>query len=193
MVALLDRMASISEEMGLSVNRSFGPVQSHVPCSKAMVVDRSGKLELTGALDLETVDNFVYLGSIISNDGSCEKEVRRRIGMAKSAMAQLDKVWKDRNISVKTKTKLVRTLFSIFSYGAETWSLKAADRKRTDAFEMWCWTKMLRIPWTVFRTNVSILQELQISSRLSSECLRRILQYFVHIARKDGDNLAGSL
>ncbi|KAJ8724798.1 hypothetical protein PYW07_015756 [Mythimna separata] len=181
MVALLDRMERISEEMGLSVNRSK---------TKVMVVDRSGKLELTGALDLETVDNFVYLGSIISNDGSCEKEVRRRIGMAKSAMAQLDKVWKDRNISVKTKTKLVRTLvFSIFSYGAETWSLKAADRKRIDAFEMWCWRKMLRIPWTAFRTNVSILKELKISSRLSSECLRRILKYFGHIARKDGGNL----
>ncbi|KAA5661874.1 hypothetical protein F3G64_34070 [Pseudomonas aeruginosa] len=110
--------------------------------------------------------------------------------MAKSAMTQLGKIRRDRNISVKVKTKLVRTLvFSIFSYGAETWSLKSADRRRIDAFEMWCWRKMLRIPWTAFRTNVSILQELKISSRLSSECLRRILEYFGHIARKDGSNL----
>lgn len=76
MVALLDRMEQISEEMGLSINRSK---------TKVMVVDRSGTLELTGALNLEVVDNFIYLGSSVANDGSCEKEVRRRIGMAKSA------------------------------------------------------------------------------------------------------------
>ncbi|XP_037876471.1 uncharacterized protein LOC119630619 [Bombyx mori] len=138
MVALLDRMERISKKMGLSINKSK---------TKVMVVDRSGKLEPTSALDLEIVDNFNYLGSNISNNGSCEKEVRRRIGMTKSAMTQLGKIWRDRSISVKTKTKLVRTLvFSIFSYGAETWSLKSADRRRIDAFEMWCWRKMLRIP-----------------------------------------------
>ncbi|XP_062527082.1 uncharacterized protein LOC134199679 [Bombyx mori] len=98
MVALLDRMERISKEMGLSINKSK---------TKVMVVDRSGKLELTGALDLEIVDNFNYLGSNISNNGSCEREVRRRIGMAKSAMTQLGKIWRDRNISVKTKTKLI--------------------------------------------------------------------------------------
>ncbi len=181
MVALLGRMEQISEEMGLCINRSK---------TKLMVVDRSGRLELTGALDLEVVDNFIYLGSNISNNGSCEREVRRRIGMAKGAMTQLGKIWHDRNISTRTKTRLVRTLvFSIFCYGAETWSLRAADRKRIDAFEMWCWRRMLRIPWTAFRTNVSILRELKISSRLSSVCLRRVLEYFGHIARKEGNNL----
>ncbi|XP_062532329.1 uncharacterized protein LOC134201487 [Bombyx mori] len=110
--------------------------------------------------------------------------------MAKSSMSQLQKIWKNRGIGLKTKTRLVRTLvFSIFLYGAATWTLKAADRMRIDAFEMWCWRRMLRIPWTAFRTNVSILKQLGIKIRLSTVCLKRILEYFGYIARKDGDNL----
>ena len=181
MVTFLTRMGRISEEMGLSINRSK---------TKLIIVDRSGKLELNGSLNFELTDNFIYLGYSISNNGSCEVEVRRRIGMAKSAMSQLDRVWKDRSISITTKSYLVRTLvFSIFIYGAETWTLKKADRDRIDAFEMWCWRRMLNIRWTAHRTNASILSKLKIKTRLSTTCLRKILEYFGHIARKDGDNL----
>ncbi|CAH2210972.1 jg14263 [Pararge aegeria aegeria] len=143
-----------------------------------------------GSLNLEIVENFIYLGSNISATGSCETEVRRRIGLAKSAMSQLHRTWKDRNISIKTKVRLVRALiFPIFTYAAETWTIKAADRQRIDAFEMWCWRRMLRIPWTARRTNASILRQLKITRRLSTTCLKRILEYFGHIARRDGDNL----
>lgn len=181
MVELLARMERISMELGLQINHAK---------TKLMVVDRAHNLELTGALNLETVDDFIYLGSYISNTGSCEKEIRRRIGMAKNAMSQLQKIWRDRNISRNTKVKLVNTLvFSIFGYGAETWTLRKADRARIDAFEMWCWRKMLQIPWTAFRTNESILRELKIKTRLSTTCLRRVLEFFGHIARKDGNNL----
>ncbi|XP_072934917.1 uncharacterized protein [Epargyreus clarus] len=181
MCALLDRMEKKSAELGLSINKSK---------TKVMVVDRANKLELRGLLGLQIVENFIYLGSDISSNGSCEGEIRRRISMAKNAMSQLQTIWKDRNISTRTKTKLVRTLvFSIFMYGTETWTLKAADRKRIDAFEMWCWRKMLRIPWIAHRTNVSILKQLSIRTRLSTICLQRILEYFGHIARKSGDNL----
>lgn len=84
----------------------------------------------------------------------------------------------------------MRTLvFSIFLYGAETWTLKKADRSRIDAFEMWCWRRMLRIPLTAHRTNVSILRELKIETRLSTLCLRRVLDFFGHISRKDGASL----
>lgn len=107
-------------------------------------MDRNNSLELTGTLNLDIVSDFVYLGSNINNTGPCEKEIRRRIGMAKNVMSQLHKIWRDRNITRKTKTKLVSSLvFSIFSYGAETWTMKKADRDRIDAFEMWCWRKML--------------------------------------------------
>nr|ADI61821.1 endonuclease-reverse transcriptase [Bombyx mori] len=181
MTELLNRMEHIGLEMGLALNRSK---------TKIMVVDRTKKLELSGTLNLELVDNFIYLGSNINNTGSSELEVRRRIGMAKGAMTQLGKIWKDHNITQKTKTKLVLTLvFSIFIYGAETWTLKAADRKRVDAFEMWCWRRMLRIPWTAKRSNQSILDQLQIKTRLSTLCLRRALEYFGHIARKTPDSL----
>lgn len=181
MVDILSRMERISLEMGLKINHNK---------TKLMIVDRSNKLQLTGALSLETVEDFIYLGANINNTGSCEKEIRRRIGMAKTAMTQLQRIWRDRNISRKTKIKLVNSLvFSIFSYGAETWTLKKADRDRIDAFEMWCWRRMLQIPWTAFRTNVSILRELKIKTRLSTLCLRKILEFFGHIARKEGHNL----
>lgn len=110
----------------------------------------------------------------------------------KSAMTELNKVWRDRNITNRTKVHLVRTLvFPIALYGVETWTIKAADRKRIDAFEMWCWRRMLRIPWTAHRTNVSILKQLKLekTQRLSATCLRRIMQYFGHVARRDGNNL----
>lgn len=181
MCILLERMERISNDMGLSINRHK---------TKIMVIDRTNTLKLTGALNLQKVDYFVYLGSTITNNGSCEPDVRRRIGMAKSAMSQLHKTWRDRNISLKTKIKLVHTLvFPIFLYGAETWTLRSTDCKRIDAFEMWCWRKMLRIPWTAFRTNASILAKLKIKVRLSTICVKRILEYFGHIARKDEDNL----
>lgn len=154
-----------------------------------MVVDRTKRLELSETLDLQYVDSFIYLGSTICNDGSCELDVRKRIGMAKSAMTRLSKIWTDRSISPKTKIGLIRTLvFSIFIYGAETWTLKKADRSRIDAFEMWCWRRMLRVPWTAHRTNASILKEVGITVRLSL-CLRRVFEFFGHIARKRTDTL----
>lgn len=181
MQLLLDRMELTSNDLGLQINRGK---------TKVMVVDRTNKLKLTGSLNLEVVNDFIYLGSSISNTGSCEQEIRRRIGMAKGAMGQLERIWKDRKITQNTKVMLVKTLvFSIFLYGAETWTLKSNDRRRVDAFEMWCWRRMLRIPWTAKRTNVSILKELKVTTRLSSICLQRVLEYFGHIARKDGGNL----
>lgn len=110
--------------------------------------------------------------------------------MAKRAMSQMDRVWADRNISRNTKKQLVTSLvFSIFLYGAETWTLKKADRQRIDAFEMWCWRKMLGIRWTEHRTNESILTELKIPMHLRTTCARRSFEIFGHIARKRGDNL----
>ena len=114
----------------------------------------------------------------------------RRIGMAKNSMSKLSKIWRDRGITTATKMRLVKALiFPIFLYGVETWTIKARERQRIDAFEMWCWRRMLRIPWTARRTNVSILQELGIRDRLSSICLQRVLRFFGHITRRDHDSL----
>jgi hypothetical protein len=166
--------------MGLEINRSK---------TKMMIVDRTGTLETGNAPHgLEVVHDFIYLGSCVSDCGRCDAEVRRRI--AKSAMTKLEKIWKDRAITWTTKMRLVRSLvFSICLYGVETWTLRANERKRLDAFEMWCWRRMTRTPWTARRSNASILAELGVTDRLSTICLRRIVQFFSHIARRGGDNL----
>ncbi|XP_047041071.1 uncharacterized protein LOC124645313 [Helicoverpa zea] len=155
MAELLNRLETVSLQMGLAINKSK---------TKLMVIDRFATIQRTNLLqEYETVDQFQYLGSTITNKGSSESEIRRRIGMARTAMTELSKVWKDRNITNRTKMHLVRILvFPIALYGVETWTIKAALRQKIDAFEMWCWRRMLTIPWTAYRTNVSILKELKI-------------------------------
>lgn len=184
MAELLNRLETVSLSKGLAINKNK---------TKLMIVDRPATLQRTNLLqEYETVEQFQYLGSVITNKGSSEPEIRRRIGMAKSAMTQLNKIWKDRNITRRTKIHLIRTLvFSIFLYGAETWTIKATDRHRIDAFEMWVWRRLLRIPWTAHRTNISVLKELKIENaqRLSQTCLSKVLKYFGHIARRSDDNL----
>lgn len=184
MKELLDRLEAISLNMGLAINKSK---------TKLLVVDRFSSTQRTDLLaEYEAVNQFVYLGSVITDKGSCEPEIRRRIGMAKTAMTQLSKVWKDRNVSNRTKIHLVHSLvFPIALYGAETWTIKAADRNRVDAFEMWCWRRLLRIPWTAHRTNISVLHQLKMKNaqRLSATCLQRIMRYFGHVARRGVDNL----
>ena len=109
-------------------------------------------------------------------------------------MIRLRSVTCNRKISRQTRKKLVKTLvFPVFLSGAETWTLKQEDRRRIDAFEMWVWRRMLRIPWTARRTNVSIAEELDEPNRLSSLCEARILRFFGHVARRDGENLEKSI
>lgn len=179
---LFHKVEHESELVGLTVNKTK---------TKVMLVDRTGQLSRTGELsDLELVNDFVYLGSLITNQGGSEREIRRRTQMAKAAMSKLTRIWQNRKVSNVTKMRLVRTLiFSIFLYGSESWTIRAIDRKKIDAFEMWCWRRMLRIPWTAKRTNKSILDQLGIKTRLSAVCYQRILGYFGHIARRQPDNL----
>lgn len=179
---LIERVERESRYYGLEINRSK---------TKVMIVDRANLLQLSGRLQgLEVVQDFIYLGSLISAEGGCERDIRRRIATAKGSLTRLYKIWKDRGVSNRTKIKLIRTLiFPIFLYAAETWTIKSRDRERIDAFEMWCWRRMLRIPWTARRTNDSILRELRISERLSAVCSRRVLSFFGHIARREPENL----
>ncbi|VEN62280.1 unnamed protein product [Callosobruchus maculatus] len=134
----------------------------------------------------EVVQSFVYLGSLIDNSGSCENEIRRRIQQPRVAMTKLTKIWRNHNITKATKMSLVQSLvFSIFLYVSETWTVKQADRACIDAFEMWTWRRMLRIPYTAHRTNVSILDELGNPKRLSSIVSMRMLTLFGHIHKSD--------
>lgn len=156
-----------------------------------MTVDKPNVVNRTHLLDdLERVSSFSYLGSVISNLGGCVEEVKRRIALAKSAMLRVTKIWKSSYITKSTKMNLIRTLvFPIFSYGSETWTLRAKERKYIDSFEMWCYRRLLRIPWTARRTNQSILVERSVTTRLSSLCMRKVLQYFGHVARRRDDNV----
>lgn len=182
MAMLLQRIKTFSEEAGLKLN---------VPKCCLMIVDRRNVIPrpLQHIPDIQLKDEVIYLGVSISNVGGCENEIKRRFGMAKSALASLTKIWKDHHISKETKKRLVQTLiFPIATYGSESWIVNAACRRRIEAFEMTCYRRMLRIPWTARRTNASILQELNINSntRLLPSIQQQILKFFGHIIRRDG-------
>ncbi|VEN49388.1 unnamed protein product, partial [Callosobruchus maculatus] len=120
-----------------------------------MIVDRQhdNHREIKTVGRCEVIQSSVYLGSLIDNSGSCENEIQRRIQQARVAMTKLTKTWRDHNITKVTKMSLVQSLvLSIFLYASETWTVKKADRARIDAFEMWTWRRMLRVPYTAHRT-----------------------------------------
>ncbi|VEN45765.1 unnamed protein product, partial [Callosobruchus maculatus] len=142
LVALLNILAQLSAAYGLGINYKK---------TKVMIVNREhdNHREIKSIGRCEVVQSFVYLGSLIDNSGSCENEIRRRIQQARVALTRLTKIWRDHNITKATKMSLVQSLvFSIFLYASETWTVKKADRARIDAFEMWTWRRMLRIPYT---------------------------------------------
>ncbi len=182
MKMLIERIDGESAKLGLRINYKK---------TKLMTIDKDGLLpneKIT--TDIERVDQFVYLGSLITNNGGCEQEIRKRIIMTKTAMTRLDKIWKNRQITINTKKRLVRALvFSVALYGAETWALNERDRDRINACEMWCWRRMCGISWMEKKTNTSILEKLGIETRLAEIVERRILTYFGHLARRDEDNL----
>ncbi|VEN59534.1 unnamed protein product [Callosobruchus maculatus] len=179
LVALLNVLEQNSAAYGLGINYNK---------TKIIIVDREhdNHREIKSIGRCEVVQSFVYLGSLIDNSGSCENDIRRRIQQARVAMTKLTKIWRDHNITKATKMLLVQSLvFSIFLYASETWTVKKVDRARIDAFVMWMWRRMLRIPYTAHRTNVSILDELGNPKRLSSIASMRMLTFFGHINRSD--------
>ena len=117
---------------------------------------------------VETVRDFILLGSKITADGDCSHEIKRCLPLERKAMTTLDSILKDRDITLPTKVHLVKaTVFPVVMYGCESWTVKKAEHRRIDAFEVWCWRRLLRVPWTERRSNQSILKE--ISPEYSSE------------------------
>ena len=149
-----------------------------------MIIDRNPAN--VGQIDgFEVVENFSYLGSLITNKGGCDEEIKRRLAMARNSTIKLTRIWKDSAISQRNKLKLLNSLiFPIATYASETWTLKMANRRRIDAFEMWAYRRMLRISYTEHRTNVSILKKLKITTRLSTRINQSYLRYFGHISRR---------
>ena len=129
---------------------------------------------------METVTDFIFLGSKITSDGNCSREMKRCLLLGRKAMTNLDSILKSRDIILPTKVHVVKAMvFSVVKYGCESWTIKKAECRRIDAFELWCWRRLLTVPWTSRRSNQSILKE--ISPEYSLEGLMLKLQYFGHL------------
>ena len=136
----------------------------------------------------------LYLGgSKITADGDCRHEIKRHLLLGRKVMVNLDSIFKSRDITLPTKVRLVKAmLFPVFMYGCESWTVKKAECQRIDAFELWCWRRLLRVPWTARRSNQSILKKIGPGISLEGMMLRLKLQYFGHLMRR-ADSLEKTL
>ena len=142
---------------------------------------------------VETVSDFIFGGSKITSDGVCSHEIKRCLLLGRKVMTNLDSIFKRRDITLPTKVCLVKAMvFSVVMYGCESWTVKKAERRRIDAFELWCWRRLLRVPWTSRRSNQSILKEISPGCSLEGLMLKLILQYFGHLMQR-GDSLEKTL
>ena len=131
---------------------------------------------------VETVSDFILGGSKITADGDCSHEIKRRLLLGRKLMTNIDSILKSRDITLSTKVHLVKaTVFPVVMYGCESWTMKKAEHQRIDAFEVWCWRRLLRAPWTVRRSNQSILKEISPGCSLEGLMLNLKLQYFGHL------------
>ena len=131
---------------------------------------------------METMTDFIFLGSKITADGDCNHEIKRRLLIGRKAMANLDSILKSRDITLPTKVRLVKAMvFRVVVYGCERWTIKKAEHRRIDAFELWYWRRLLRVPWTARRSNQSILKEISSERSLEGLMLKLKPQYFGHL------------
>ena len=139
-------------------------------------------------VDGETTEagtDFIFLGSKITSDGDCSHEIKRCMLLGRKAMTNLGSILKSRDVTLQTKVCLVKAMvFPIVTYGCESWAAKKAEHRRIDAFELWCWRRLLRVPWTARRSNQSILKEISPGCSLEGLMLKPKLQYFGHLMRR---------
>ena len=142
---------------------------------------------------METMADFIFLGSKISADGDCSHEIKRRLLLGRKVMSSLDSIFKIRDITFPTKVRLVKAMvFPMVMYRCETWTVKKAECRRIDAFKLWCWRRLLRVPWTARRSNQSILKEINPEYSLEGLMLRLKRQYFGHMMQR-ADSLEKTL
>ena len=134
---------------------------------------------------VETVSDFILLGSKITADGDCSHEIKRHLLLGRKVLTNLDSILKSRDITLPTKVHLVKAMvFPVVMYGCESWTVKKAECHRIDAFELWCWRRLLRVPWTATRSNQSILKEISPGCSWEGLMLKLKLQYFGHLTRR---------
>ena len=164
-----------SETVGLKLNVQKTKIMASGPITSWQIDGET----------VETVRDFIFLGSKITVDGDCSHEIKRRLFLGRKAMTNLDSILKSRDITLPTKVCLVKAMvFPVVMHGRESWTIKKVEHWRIDAFELWCWRRLLRVPWTARRSNQSILKEISPEYSLEGLILKLKLQYFGHLMRR---------
>ena len=167
--SLLMKVKEESEKVGLKV---------HIQKTKIMVSGPITSWEIDG----ETVTDVIFLSSKISADGDCSHEIKRYLLLGRKSVRNLDSILKSRDVTLPTKVRLVKAMvFPVVTYGCENWTIKKAECQRIDAFELWCWRRLLGVPWTARRSNQSILKEISPEYSLEGLMLKLKLQYSGHL------------
>ena len=168
-------MKEESEKVGLKLNIQKTKIMASGPFTSWKIDGET----------METVSDFIILGSKITADGDCSHEIKRCLLLGRKVMTNLDSILKSRDITLPTKVCLVKAMvFPVVMYGYESWTVKKAECRRIDAFELWCWRRLLRVPWTARRSNQSILKDISPVCSLGGLMLRLKLQYFGHLMKR---------
>ena len=166
--SLLTKVKEESEKVGLKLSIQKTKIMAFGPISSWQIDGET----------METVTDFIFLDSKITVDGDCSHEIKRHMFLGRKAMTNLDSILKSRDITLSTKVRLVKALFfPVVMYGCESWTIKKAERQKIDSFELWCWRRLLRVPWTARRSNQSILKEISPEYSLVGLMLKLKLQY----------------
>ena len=170
--SLLMKVKGKIEKAGLKLNIQKTQIMASSPITSWQI----------GGETMKTGTDFIFLGSRITADGDCSHEIKRRLLLGRKVMTNLDSILKSRDITLPTKVYLVKAMvFPAVMYGYESWTIKKAELQRIDAFELWCWRRLLRVPWTARRSNQSILKEISLEYSLEGLMLKLKLQYFGHL------------
>ena len=160
------------EKVGLKLNIQKTKIMASGPITSRQIDGET----------VETVSDLIFWGSKITADGDCSHETKRRLLLGRKVMTNLDSILKSRDITLPTKVRLVKAMvFPVVMYGCESWTVRKVEHQRIDAFKLWCWRRLLRVPWTARRFNQSILKEISPRCSLEGLMLKLKLQYFGHL------------
>ena len=173
--SLLMKVKEESKKVGLKLNFEKTKTMASSPITSWQIDGQT----------MEIVTDFIFLGSKITADGDCSHEIKRHLLLGRKAMTNLDSILKSRGTSLPTKVHLVKAMvFPVVMYGCESWTIKKAEHQRIDAFELWCWRRLLRVPWTARRSNQSMLKEISPEYSLEGLMLKLKFQYFGHLMQR---------
>ena len=173
--SLLLKVKVESEKVGLKLNIQKTKIMASVPITSWEIDEET----------VESVSDFIFLGSKITTDDDCSNEIKRHLLLGRKVMTNRDSIFKSKDITLPTNVRLVKAMvFPLVKYGCENWTLKKAGQWRINAFELWCWRRLLRVPWTARRSNQSVLKEISPGISLEGMMLKLKLQYFGHLMRR---------